>query len=716
MNVSALRGFPQRPLAADVYHIAVLHAFALSQPAFDCLKGRGAFLTDAGATAAGITLLVLIILLAPPLLLCLILWGANRLGRGVRDGVFAALLVALLSLFCLPVLGRLQMIPSAAVVMGAVSSAIGGAWLYFRYAGVRSMVSLAGVGLLVFPGLFLYQTAVGRTFMLPATMPSEIQAPAPIVFVVFDEFCGLSLTTPEGKINGERFPRFAELASRSTWYRRATTVHAETACVLPVMLTGNYPTPEAQPSHWTSHQPNLFNFLTGSGEYALVAFEPVSRMANHGDVAVDGGKPGPFQQVGRILPEVIKAVQLQIAPLDLRTHLPRNAAAWWGMADPNPASRSLRRGVIRWGWSCDRIGQFRHFIDCLEPADRPALHFLHVVFPHVPWMYLPSGRPYSEECGDFTLLNLETVGGLPDLWSDDSDFVSRQQQRYLLQVELADRLVGELIDRLEAQGLWNDCLLIVTGDHGVSFRPGQNRRYLSEDNADEILSVPLFIKLPGQTSGQVDDRRAESIDILPTIAAAVRGTLNAPVDGRSLLSERDNDPERVTFVDTSGVRQIPIQVVAESRIPFEILETFGRKSEDLFHIGPCAALLGRPAAEFARDQLSDDGVLELNHPGPDLEIPAQGVLPCYFEGIYRPAQPEAALPPIAIAVNGTIRAVARPLASGTSRGRWDSLVPESALHAGHNEVAYFRVIESEDGPVLVRCPTRQAEPRLLTFP
>ena len=32
------------------------------------------------------------------------------------------------------------------------------------------------------------------------------------------------------------------------------------------------------------------------------------------------------------------------------------------------------------------------------------------------------------------------------------------------------------------------------------------------------MSVPLFIKLPGQTEGRIDDRNVESVDILPTIA------------------------------------------------------------------------------------------------------------------------------------------------------------------------------------------------------
>ena len=54
------------------------------------------------------------------------------------------------------------------------------------------------------------------------------------------------------------------------------------------------------------------------------------------------------------------------------------------------------------------------------------------------------------------------------------------------------------------------CLLIVTADHGVSFRAGHSRRLPDAANLSDIASVPLFIKLPGQTEGRVDDRNVES--------------------------------------------------------------------------------------------------------------------------------------------------------------------------------------------------------------
>ena len=61
-------------------------------------------------------------------------------------------------------------------------------------------------------------------------------------------------------------------------------------------------------------------------------------------------------------------------------------------------------------------------------------------------------------------------------------------------------------------------LVIVTADHGVSFRRevrGVTRLSL---NMADIAAVPLFVKYPGQTRGRTDRRAASVIDVLPTIA------------------------------------------------------------------------------------------------------------------------------------------------------------------------------------------------------
>ena len=123
--------------------------------------------------------------------------------------------------------------------------------------------------------------------------------------------------------------------------------------------------------------------------------------------------------------------------------------------------------------------------------------------PHEPWLYLPSG-PRAGRRGR------PDPGRQPDVGFDDPELTDQNHLRHLLQVGYTDRLVGQLLVACARTGLLERALLVVTADHGYSFQLGvKSRRLISEDNIEEIAPVPLFVKAPGQTEGQVDRPGAE---------------------------------------------------------------------------------------------------------------------------------------------------------------------------------------------------------------
>ena len=82
------------------------------------------------------------------------------------------------------------------------------------------------------------------------------------------------------------------------------------------------------------------------------------------------------------------------------------------------------------------------------------------------------------------------------------------EQRQLLQLGFADRLLGRLIARLKREGIYDDTLVVVTADHGFAWKVGvDTRRSVSLSNIDELGSVPMIVKRPGQHAG-TRERRA----------------------------------------------------------------------------------------------------------------------------------------------------------------------------------------------------------------
>ncbi len=701
-----------RPLWWDIFHVSVMYAFAVAQPALGQLGNREAFVIDVGLNRAGLFLLLTLVLFGIPVVLGLCLWMANRLSRPLREGMTLSLVLLFATMIALPVYRQYSLLTGLPMVLVAVGSAVAATWGFHRSRQVRSVVTLASVGYVLFPALFLSQTPASKAVLGVSEAGDTMVKPTPIVFVVFDEFSGLSLMSPDRSINAQRYPRFAELAQRTTWYRNATTVNSTTQCVVPVILSGKYHDPTS--SHGVSRfDQHLFSMVMGTGGYEMVAFEPVSRLAFDGTARAEWQKPSIAAQLRVAIPEVAKAVLWNVTPREIRSRLPNHRQIWWGVPEGGITDRTLRRGVVRWGWSCLRVEQFQHFLDCLPEEGHPALHFMHLVFPHVPWMYLPSGRPYADECGDLTLLNFDTEGLAGDVWSDDPDFVERQEQRYLLQVQLADKMIGDLIDRLESLGMWDECLLIVTADHGVSFRAGQNRRHFSGKNADEIMSVPLFVKLPGQKSGSVSDRNVESVDLIPTVADVLQLPLKSPVDGESLAKEPTGRRTHKTLTENYDTLKMPVNVTAVSSIPEESRRRFGETRDDLFRFGPHAELIGQPVVDRVDQSDKADGVLELTRNSPEPFVLPEAPLPCYFEGIYRRANSDEEMPAIAVAINGTVQAIARPSALKAVRGRWESLVPEKCLNNGPNEAKFYVVRPVGEDLRLIPCETKQGAPRVI---
>ncbi len=93
---------------------------------------------------------------------------------------------------------------------------------------------------------------------------------------------------------------------------------------------------------------------------------------------------------------------------------------------------------------------------------------------------------------------------------------------YAGHVRYVDAFVGRLLDRLRADGLYDDALIVATSDHGESL--GEHGWYFQHGNLvyDEQARVPLVVKWPrGAHAGSRVAAPVALIDVAPTIAASL---------------------------------------------------------------------------------------------------------------------------------------------------------------------------------------------------
>jgi arylsulfatase A-like enzyme len=113
--------------------------------------------------------------------------------------------------------------------------------------------------------------------------------------------------------------------------------------------------------------------------------------------------------------------------------------------------------------------------------------------------------------------------------------LERMRNLYAAEVTMADRWLGNFLDKMDELGFSESTLLLVISDHGVA---------LGEHNATgkpfwalwpEVTDIPFFIRHPeGKAAGEVSDYYASTHDVAPTVLGFLGVEPPSPMDGQDL--------------------------------------------------------------------------------------------------------------------------------------------------------------------------------------
>lgn len=128
---------------------------------------------------------------------------------------------------------------------------------------------------------------------------------------------------------------------------------------------------------------------------------------------------------------------------------------------------------------------------------------------------------------------------LPPYYAD-TPFIRRDWANGLEQMQLVDREVGDLLKRLDDEGLTENTIVFFIGDHGRCHIRGKQFLY------DGGIRIPMIMRWPGKVApGQVSDDLAISLDICQTILDAAGVKPPVPLHGVNLLGPELADREYV---------------------------------------------------------------------------------------------------------------------------------------------------------------------------
>ena len=156
--------------------------------------------------------------------------------------------------------------------------------------------------------------------------------------------------------------------------------------------------------------------------------------------------------------------------------------------------------------------------------DSDAPFFLSVNYPdaHFPLHRQQHGLPKAP-------LDGKSAKPLPWVGADSPRLRTATANYYNCMMRL-DSGVGMLLSELQKSGKADNTLVIYLGDHGAQFSRGKCSVY------EAGLRIPLIVRYPGVCKpGQVRDELTSSLDLLPTVLAAVGAPAPSNLAGRSLL-------------------------------------------------------------------------------------------------------------------------------------------------------------------------------------
>ena len=685
-------------------HLLVLWNFAVAQPLFDLFSRTAEFFVLRQSPLLDIVLFAILLSVVVPALGVLVIWGIRVVDAGLSVGLHLLLVGGLSAMLALQALQMLQTLPHVSgivLMLGAGGIGLLTSVSYHALPLVRTFCTLLSPGIVLFPTLFLFFSPVSTLlFSSPVDIAQvKINDPPPIVLVIFDEFSSISLMDEHHRIDARRYPNFAAFAEDATWFRNASTMSSWTPGAVPAILTGSYPIPNRLPTA-SGHPRNIFTLLGGT--YAVQAHGTITELCPH-ELCTQLREPWSARM--RALFSDVSIVYLHILlPEDQKSGLPSLQARWRDFAGgPALLSQAEERQIPAHVWESlqdsilaqldlrlDRPQIFHNFLHSIRPTHQPTLYYLHILLPHVPYEHLRSGQTYSVDGGH--------PGKANETWSGDAWATTQSYQRYLLQVGLVDTLLGQLIAHLKAARLYEKSLIVITADHGVSFRPHDNRRSITKTNFADIMAIPLFIKAPFQQQGEILDRNVEIIDILPAITDILEIKLPWSVDGDSAFSP---EPRAGTEKASSLSTQIALD-----RFNTAVREAVSKQA-DLFppddpvvpHASPLA-LVGQRTQDMPMSEDSQFAITidQLKHFAQvDLEAP---FLPAHITGTLHSEEFRL----IALALNGTVRAITQPwsFAVKGKNGRWSALLDPQFFQPGKNTIEAFGVMIRDGQETLVR--------------
>jgi iduronate 2-sulfatase len=204
-------------------------------------------------------------------------------------------------------------------------------------------------------------------------------------------------------------------------------------------------------------------------------------------------------------------------------------------------------------------------LENLAAAEKPFFLAVGFVKPHLPFtaparyaeahplesVSLPANDHPPEGCPAAALHNwgeLRSYQDIPRTGPVDEAKARELIRGYLACTSYVDAQIGRVLAALEAQGLADDTIVVLWGDHGYQLL--EHGLWCKHSSFETSMQIPLILRVPGRTGGERSAALVESVDLYPTLCALAGLPVPEHCDGldlQPLLEDQDHELRAVAY-------------------------------------------------------------------------------------------------------------------------------------------------------------------------
>ncbi|MFN8346878.1 MAG: sulfatase [Spirosomataceae bacterium] len=148
----------------------------------------------------------------------------------------------------------------------------------------------------------------------------------------------------------------------------------------------------------------------------------------------------------------------------------------------------------------------------------------------------------------------------------DNAIIRKDIARFLTNVQIMDKQVGDILQKLKDDGLYDNTLIFFYSDHGDGLP------FVKRELYDRGLKVPMIIRFPqGEKSGTVDEQLISFVDLAPTVLSLANIPLPSYLQGQAFLgNQRAKTPRKYIYAarDRMDTEVDRVRAVSDGRYKY----------------------------------------------------------------------------------------------------------------------------------------------------